>query len=102
MAENKFDLIICDLTMPDMTGWEVFEQLNTICKEKDLKKPFFIMLTGWNGQALDKEKMVECRVDGISYKPLKHVFAHPLPAPPNLLRPVLIETVCAIDIAVGP
>jgi len=69
--DNQVDLVICDLAMPGMTGWEVGRDVREICREKGLAKAPFILLTGWGGQTLDEEKMVDSGVDGTVEKPVK-------------------------------
>ncbi len=67
---NEFDLVICDLGMPEMTGWEVGGSIKKICLEKQIPKTPFLMLTGWGGQSLGTEMMEESGIDGIIEKPV--------------------------------
>ena len=67
---NKIDLVICDLSMPGMNGWEVGKAIRTICRERGLPKIPFILLTGWGGQELEQEKIIESAVDAIVEKPI--------------------------------
>ncbi|MBM4329150.1 MAG: PAS domain S-box protein [Deltaproteobacteria bacterium] len=68
--ENPVDLVICDLGMPGMTGWEVGKGIGAICRERGAPKTPFILLTGWGGQKTEKEKMAESGVDVVMEKPL--------------------------------
>jgi len=68
--ENPVDMVICDLGMPGTDGWEVFREIRAICEEKGLPKPHFVLVTGYSGQAREKDKIAESGVDGILDKPL--------------------------------
>ena len=47
-----------------MNGWEVGKAIRMICQEGGIPKTPFILLTGWGGQALEKEKIIESSVHG--------------------------------------
>ncbi len=68
--ETPVDVVICDLAMPEMNGWQVGEELMNICAERGMDKPVFIMLTGWGGQIAKEEKIQRSGVDRILEKPL--------------------------------
>ncbi|MCX5874252.1 MAG: AAA family ATPase [Deltaproteobacteria bacterium] len=68
--ENEVDLVICDLGMPEMSGWEVGRMVKTICQEKQISKTPFLLLTGWGGQSLGDDNIAESGVDGILEKPV--------------------------------
>jgi CheY-like chemotaxis protein len=63
-------MVICDLGMPGMNGWEVGKAIRAICRERGLPKTPFILLTGWGGQELEQEKIIESAVDAIVEKPI--------------------------------
>jgi len=67
---NKIDLVICDLGMPGMNGYEVGKAVQAICQERGIPKTPFILLTGWDVKAQEKEKMIDSGVDAILKKPL--------------------------------
>lgn len=69
-ARQPVDLVICDLGMPMMNGWEVGKSVKAMCRERGIGKPPFILLTGWGGQTLEAEKMVESGVDAVLEKPV--------------------------------
>ena len=58
-------MVISDLGMPGMSGWDVGKAIRSICREKGIPKPPFILLTGWGGQELEKEKIAESGVDAV-------------------------------------
>lgn len=62
---EPFDLVLTDLGMPDMSGWEVVEQI----KKRSRKTPV-ALITGW-GDQLNPDKMKESRVDAVIAKPFK-------------------------------
>jgi CheY-like chemotaxis protein len=64
-------MIICDLGMPEMNGWVVGKRIKRYCAKRDLKKPPFILCTGWGFEAEDEDKIAESGVDQIAKKPLK-------------------------------
>ncbi len=68
--EKPFDLVICDLGMPGMNGWEVGKRIRMLCSERGLHKPPFILLTGWGGQLEETEKIEESGVDRLIEKPV--------------------------------
>ncbi len=69
---NKIDMVICDLSMPGINGWEIGKSVQAICKARGLPKTPFILLTGWGGQALEQEKLVESGVDAVVEKPIDY------------------------------
>jgi CheY-like chemotaxis protein len=70
IKENPIDLIICDLGMPGMNGWEVGKRVTSICEERRISKTPFILLTGWGGQKAEAEKITESGVDAVVEKPV--------------------------------
>ena len=67
LAEKEdFDLILCDLLMPNMNGYDVIKVIN-----KFGKVPKIGIMTGWDGMLnhIDDE---ELKVDFILKKPFKH------------------------------
>lgn len=64
------DVVICDLGMPGMTGWEVGRRLKQICADRGLPKPPMLLLTGWGDQLGETEKMSSSGVDLIIAKPV--------------------------------
>jgi PAS domain S-box-containing protein len=67
---QEVDLVICDLGMPELNGWQVGKAIKNICREKGVPKPPFILLTGWAGQFDEEQKMNESGVDAIVEKPV--------------------------------
>lgn len=68
---EHIDLIISDLSMPGMTGWEVGSVIRSTCVKKGIPKTPFILLTGWGGQSLEPEKISSCGIDVVLEKPIE-------------------------------
>lgn len=71
LQESPVDLIICDIGMPEMNGWQVGKAVKDLCEEIGTSKPAFIILTGWENQSQDKEKITESGVDAVVQKPVE-------------------------------
>jgi CheY-like chemotaxis protein len=61
--------------MPGMSGWQVAEAVKELDSESGRKTPF-ILLTGWSGQANDREKYAKYGIDAVIEKPvnLRHLL----------------------------
>ncbi len=67
--ENHFDLILCDIRMPEMDGYEFFQRIQKL----DRTLPKFVFITG--GVNIDLAVPLadlEKQVDGFLYKPFSH------------------------------
>ncbi|MBI5570837.1 MAG: response regulator [Desulfomonile tiedjei] len=80
-VEQSIDLVICDLGMPDMNGWEVGKSIKDMSAQQGVPKVPFILLTGWGGQLRETTKMKEAGVDAVVEKPMD----------PSRLRSVIQE-----------
>jgi CheY-like chemotaxis protein len=69
-ADNHLDLVLCDLVMPGMNGWEVGRRIKKVCEDNEVPKPPFVLLTGWGRQASEDAKMIESGVDAVVEKPV--------------------------------
>ena len=65
LNKESFDLVLCDLVMPGMSGYAVVEELNMF-----EKKPKIGVMTGWSKEA-DDENESNLNVDFIIKKPFK-------------------------------
>jgi PAS domain S-box-containing protein len=68
---HKTDLIITDLAMPGMTGWELAKKIKELSSAAGVKKPAIIMLTGWEDAAYDTNELENSGVDAVLTKPLR-------------------------------
>jgi len=64
------DLVISDLGMPVVNGWQVGKVIKEHCERKGLRKPFFVLLTGWGHTAAHDVKIAESGVDAVIKKPI--------------------------------
>ena len=63
-------VVICDLAMPAMTGIEVGRAVKEICEENGIRKPAFIILTGWPDQMDSEAPLSESGIDHVMQKPV--------------------------------
>ena len=67
---ESIDVVICDLGMPNMTGWDVSRRIMKLCAHRGVPKTPFALLTGWGDQIREIEKMRSTGVDKILAKPI--------------------------------
>lgn len=70
LATDQFDVVICDLAMPGMNGWQVGKAIKNSCREKKVPKPLFIMLTGWCEEIDSGDRLIDSGVDQVVEKPV--------------------------------
>ncbi|MGC8494001.1 MAG: PAS domain S-box protein [Syntrophobacteraceae bacterium] len=69
LRKGCFDVILCDLGMDDMNGWEFGKQIKAYCLEMGMPKVAFLLYTGWDKQ-FDPDKIEESGVDRVVIKPV--------------------------------
>ena len=69
-AASRFDVVICDLGMPGMNGWQVAESLKASAEKSGRPKTPFILLTGWGDQTGQEHMLAESGVDAVLEKPI--------------------------------
>jgi PAS domain S-box-containing protein len=62
------DVIICDLTMPEMNGWQIGRVIQEYIHTYHMQKPLFMMMTGW-GISDELEEIERAGVDVVLQKP---------------------------------
>lgn len=67
------DVILCDLGMDGMNGWEVGRRVKALCQERNIPKIPFLLYTGLI-RRLDPHQLSECGVDLVVRKPA--AFGH--------------------------
>jgi signal transduction histidine kinase len=67
--EGNFDLVFCDLGMPEMSGWKVARAVRELDRQRG-QKTYFALITGW-GTQLDPKEIEESGVDLVVAKPIK-------------------------------
>jgi len=60
--QNKYDRIICDLMLHDITGFDIIEESKKIYTVDDIKKIFIIMTAYSSQQVLEKAKQYGCKI----------------------------------------
>lgn len=68
---NPIDVVICDLGMEGMDGWEVGKAIMKACKQKGISKTPFVLLTGWGYDQGYQERRAASGVDVIIEKPIE-------------------------------
>ncbi|MFC1835016.1 response regulator [Thermodesulfobacteriota bacterium] len=68
--ETPVDLVICDLGMPGLSGWQVGKRIKAYCEERGVPKPPFIILTGWTDQPRKQDRIEGSGVDAVVEKPV--------------------------------
>jgi CheY-like chemotaxis protein len=93
---DPVDVVISDLSMPSMTGWQVGQAIKGLCENRGIPKPLFVILTGWGKQSDHIDKNAEFGIDAIVEKPVnfEQLMAH--------IRRLLRERECAPLAAMGP
>jgi CheY-like chemotaxis protein len=66
LDDEEFDLVITDLGMPDVDGWEVARA----AKERR-PRARVALVTGWAGEVADRSDLVERGVDAVISKPYR-------------------------------
>lgn len=64
-----FDVILCDLGMDDINGWDFGKLVKDYCVEQGLPKTPFLLYTGWD-RRFDRAKLEENGVDRVVIKPV--------------------------------
>ena len=67
--QGSFDVVLCDLGMNDLNGWEVARHLKRLSQERGQLKTPFLLYTGWD-QPFDPQTLAEHGVDRVVVKPV--------------------------------
>ncbi len=70
VRKNPIDLVLCDLAMPGMNGWEVGRRIRLLREHRQDPGPRFILLTAWGNKSFDETQVSESGVDAILEKPI--------------------------------
>lgn len=63
------DVILCDLSMDDINGWEVAKIVKDICIKKEIPHIHFVLYTGLD-KPLDPQKLLASGIDRVVTKPV--------------------------------
>ncbi|MFC1835171.1 response regulator [Thermodesulfobacteriota bacterium] len=72
VRQTQIDLVICDLGMEAMDGWQVGMAIKEVCHKTGIPKTPFILLSGRSGLLKDTEKIAKCGVNRIVEKPFRY------------------------------
>ncbi len=68
--DREVDVVICDLDMPKMSGWQVGKAIKELSGEQGKKKGPFAILTGRTYRSPQEQTLSECGVDVVLHKPI--------------------------------
>jgi len=69
--DGGIDVVLCDLGMDDMNGWDVGKSMKDYCETKSVPKPPFLMYTGWDIK-VDPKELARRGVDRVVTKPVPY------------------------------
>lgn len=64
IKSDEFDLVLCDLVMPDVSGHEIIKELNEL-----ENRPKIGLITGWGDENVENKKNKELYIDFVLKKP---------------------------------
>jgi PAS domain S-box-containing protein len=70
LEAHEVDLVVGDLGMPGMDGWELGKRIIDHCALRDINKIPYIVLTGWTEYPDQQKRVRESGVDEILQKPV--------------------------------
>ena len=65
------DIVLSDLSMPDMNGKEVARHIKESCEQRGVPKPPFLLVTGWMTESIDEKSLAEYGIDRVLTKPVE-------------------------------
>jgi PAS domain S-box-containing protein len=68
--ELPIDVVVCDLGMEGMNGWDVSKAISEICRKRSIPKTPFVLLSGWGWQITEDERITRSGVDKVLTKPV--------------------------------
>lgn len=66
----EVDIIICDASVQDTSGWDLGRALKDQFQRSGKKKPHLVLLTGWGAEQSQSERMARAGVDALLAKPI--------------------------------
>ncbi|GEM_PF-1765160 len=64
------DIVISDLGVPGINGWEVGKRIKRICQQKGWAKPLIAICTGWGAEVRSDREKISTGVDLVVAKPI--------------------------------
>jgi two-component system cell cycle sensor histidine kinase/response regulator CckA len=69
-GNNDVDAVVCDLSLKGMNGWEVSKNIDSLCSEKGIRNPRFVILTASGEQLSEDEILAHPEVNRVLEKPV--------------------------------
>jgi CheY-like chemotaxis protein len=74
ICNNQYDIIVCDLMLQDITGFDIIEESKKVLSLADIAAKFVIITAYSSPQILEKAKMYECRIYSKPFADVKKVI----------------------------
>jgi len=71
---NQYDIIVCDLMLQDITGFDIIEESKKVFSPSDIAQKFVIITAYSSPQILEKAKMYNCRIYSKPFTDVKKVI----------------------------
>jgi len=71
LETDPVDVVVCDLGMEEMDGWEVAQAVRDRCERKGVAKIPFVLLSGWGSEVDDQARLSRSGVDMALQKPVE-------------------------------
>ncbi len=71
LETDSVDVVVCDLGMEEMDGWEVAHAVRDLCERKGIAKIPFVLLSGWGSEVDDEARFSRTGVDMVLQKPVE-------------------------------
>lgn len=71
LKKNNFDIVVCDIMLKDITGFEVIEETKQIMSATEISDKFIIITAYSSTQIIETAKSYKCR---IYQKPFKNII----------------------------
>ncbi|MCF7803354.1 MAG: response regulator [Candidatus Marinimicrobia bacterium] len=65
LENGKYDVVFCDLTLPDISGWDIVQHIKDNTPETEV-----VIISGM-GDSIDQEKLSEHNIDNVIHKPFQ-------------------------------
>lgn len=74
ISKNKYDRIICDLMLQDITGFDVLEESKKHLTAAEIKSKFIIITAYTSAQVLDKAEIYGCKIISKPFNQIEQVI----------------------------
>lgn len=74
ISQHKFDRIVCDLMLQDITGFDVLEESKKHLNAAEIKEIFIIITAYSSTQVLEKAESYGCKIISKPFQNLEHAL----------------------------